>query len=168
LPSTIYTDFVTPVVAASLNDFNTATYVTVPANTTAILAETAARIAADNLLAPLASPTLTGVPAAPTAAGGTSTTQLATTAFVSSQDLGVAQTWQNLTASRVFGATYTNSTTKPIFVMVGPSITANLTVTISGGVGAAMPYNTSFIVPPGGIYSVTSSAGTVFAWNELR
>jgi len=32
--------------------------------------------------APLASPTLTGTPAAPTAAGGTSTTQIATTAFV--------------------------------------------------------------------------------------
>ena len=32
--------------------------------------------------APLASPTFTGVPAAPTASGGTSTTQLATTAFV--------------------------------------------------------------------------------------
>jgi len=34
------------------------------------------------LKAPLASPTFTGVPAAPTAAAGTSTTQLATTAFV--------------------------------------------------------------------------------------
>jgi hypothetical protein len=32
--------------------------------------------------APLASPTFTGVPAAPTAAPGTNTTQLATTAFV--------------------------------------------------------------------------------------
>ena len=32
--------------------------------------------------APLASPTLTGIPAAPTAATGTDTTQLATTAFV--------------------------------------------------------------------------------------
>lgn len=34
------------------------------------------------LKAPLASPTLTGTPAAPTAAGGTNSTQLATTAFV--------------------------------------------------------------------------------------
>lgn len=38
--------------------------------------------AALNLKAPLASPTFTGVPAAPTAAPGTNTTQLATTAFV--------------------------------------------------------------------------------------
>lgn len=36
------------------------------------------------LKAPLASPTLTGVPAAPTASGGTNTTQIATTAFVTS------------------------------------------------------------------------------------
>lgn len=34
------------------------------------------------LKAPLASPTFTGVPAAPTAGGGTNTTQIATTAFV--------------------------------------------------------------------------------------
>lgn len=38
--------------------------------------------AAEALLAPLASPTLTGTPAAPTATAGTNTTQLATTAFV--------------------------------------------------------------------------------------
>jgi hypothetical protein len=49
---------------------------------TAITAEAAARAAADALLAPLASPALTGTPTAPTAAGGTSTTQVATTAFV--------------------------------------------------------------------------------------
>lgn len=40
---------------------------------------------ADALKAPLASPTFTGVPAAPTAADGTSTTQVATTAFVANQ-----------------------------------------------------------------------------------
>lgn len=36
-------------------------------------------------LAPTASPTLTGTPLAPTAAGGTNTTQIATTAFVNGQ-----------------------------------------------------------------------------------
>lgn len=41
--------------------------------------------AADALLAPLASPTLTGVPAAPTAAVDTNTTQIATTAFTVAQ-----------------------------------------------------------------------------------
>lgn len=41
--------------------------------------------------APLASPTFTGTPAAPTATGGTNTTQLATTAFVQSAISGVVQ-----------------------------------------------------------------------------
>ena len=39
--------------------------------------------------APLASPTLTGVPAAPTAADNTNTTQIATTAFVTAMELGL-------------------------------------------------------------------------------
>jgi hypothetical protein len=39
-----------------------------------------------DLKAPLASPTLTGTPAAPTATAGTNTTQLATTAFVTTAD----------------------------------------------------------------------------------
>lgn len=46
---------------------------------------TAASISASlGLKAPLASPALTGVPTAPTASGGTNTTQVATTAFVTS------------------------------------------------------------------------------------
>lgn len=45
-----------------------------------------ATLAALNLKAPLASPALTGTPTAPTAISGTSTTQLATTAFVTSAD----------------------------------------------------------------------------------
>jgi hypothetical protein len=44
--------------------------------------ETAIGTTAAPVLAPLASPTFTGTPAAPTAAAGTNTTQLATTAFV--------------------------------------------------------------------------------------
>lgn len=46
--------------------------------------------ALDAAKAPLASPALTGVPTAPTAADGTSTTQLATTAFVASALAGGA------------------------------------------------------------------------------
>jgi hypothetical protein len=47
-----------------------------------LLVEINARIASDALLAPLANPTFTGTPAAPTPAGGTNTTQIATTAFI--------------------------------------------------------------------------------------
>ncbi len=50
--------------------------------TTAIGVETTRAEAAEALKAPLASPALTGVPTAPTAAPGTNTTQLASTAFV--------------------------------------------------------------------------------------
>lgn len=49
---------------------------------TAVAVETARAEAAEALLAPKASPTFTGTPAAPTATPGTNTTQLATTAFV--------------------------------------------------------------------------------------
>jgi hypothetical protein len=45
-------------------------------------AQIAGLAAALALLAPLATPALTGTPTAPTAAGGTNTTQIATTAFV--------------------------------------------------------------------------------------
>lgn len=48
----------------------------------AVAVEVARAGVAEALLAPKASPTFTGTPAAPTAATGTSTTQLATTAFV--------------------------------------------------------------------------------------
>ena len=48
----------------------------------AVAVEVARAGVAESLLAPKASPTFTGVPAAPTAATGTSTTQIATTAFV--------------------------------------------------------------------------------------
>ncbi len=56
-------------------------------------AEAAARIAADALKSPLASPTFTGTPAAPTAAPGTNTTQLATTAFTVAEIAANAPTW---------------------------------------------------------------------------
>src|SRR6218665_2942325 len=43
-------------------------------------------------LAPLADPTFTGAPAAPTAAPGTNTTQLATTAFVRTEVAAIVDT----------------------------------------------------------------------------
>lgn len=63
-----------------------------------LASEVTARTSADTTLttnvatlsstkAPIANPTFTGVPAAPTAASGTSTTQLATTAFATTADL---------------------------------------------------------------------------------
>lgn len=53
--------------------------------------ETAIGTTAAPVLAKLASPTFTGVPAAPTAAAGTNTTQIATTAFVLAATKGFGQ-----------------------------------------------------------------------------
>lgn len=52
-----------------------------PATASALSSETARAQTAEGLLAPLASPALTGTPTVPTAAAGTSTTQAASTAF---------------------------------------------------------------------------------------
>jgi hypothetical protein len=211
-----------------------------------------------------ASPNLTGLPTAPTAAAGTNTSQLATTAFVktaldvaaadiaitggtiddvditggtivdldaplavnsggtgkttlalnnvllgngtaavkevapgasgnvltsdgtewksqaASGSLGVGQTWQNVTSSRVFGTSYTNSTDKPIFVSVSlsgfNSDLPRLQLTISGilvaasdsGVGAG-GITVSGVVPKNSTYTcvVFNEQGTV-TWAELR
>lgn len=52
--------------------------------------EAGLRAAADALLAPIASPTFTGVPAVPTATAGTNTTQAASTAFVTAAAMPIA------------------------------------------------------------------------------
>lgn len=98
--------------------------------------------------------------------------------------IGVNQTWQNVTASRSSGVTYTNTTGKPIFVYIRPNYTAGvscvLTFAVNGiDIGSAygnMPsgtytnMSTGFIVPPGATYKVYVSGGTptVVSWAELR
>lgn len=133
--------------------------------------------------AKLVSPAFTGIPTAPTAAAGTNTTQLATTAFVQGEGfskLGVGQTWQDVTASRAFGTTYTNTTGKPIYVFVAGTIQAGATTRISLYVsGIEVTYfNTtggSFslpwvcgIIPNGAQYYVTQASSSVVKWTELR
>lgn len=98
----------------------------------------------------------------------------------STNAIGYSQTWQNLTASRAMGTTYTNSTGKPIMVVVTVGPTGNNTtvnwqaggITI-GSMGVTAGYNTaclSFIVPTATTYSVSSSGNptTLGSWTELR
>ena len=109
-------------------------------------------------------------------------TKAANTSFVRSLSIGVDQTWQNLTSSRVSGQQYTNLTGKPIqCLIVFPDTggTAIITVTvdnvtlinniaydIGSGSAAAIP---SFIVPHGSTYKVTvSGTASIGQWNELR
>jgi hypothetical protein len=97
--------------------------------------EAAARVAADALKAPLASPALTGTPTAPTAALGTNTTQVATTAF----------TLANEKVRQVVTATYNVATFSSTSSYVDTGLTATITPTattskilalvIQGGVG---------------------------------
>jgi hypothetical protein len=72
------------------------------------------------LKADLASPTFTGTPAAPTAAPGTNTTQLATTAFVTNAVAaagGGSVTLVSFTDDAVFDGTITNGSTTPALAL---------------------------------------------------
>ena len=92
------------------------------------------------------------------------------------QQIGVVQTWQDVTASRVSGTTYTNSTEKPIMVSISGqstsgashNITVNGILIIVGGGGAMLRPSSQVIVPTGSTYSVsiTNTAGLI--WAELR
>ena len=80
--------------------------------------------------------------------------------------IGDGQTWQNVTASRAAGTTYTNSTGKPIMMNVHDNSSGG--VLVVGGVTQNRATNNLFytaIVPNGATYSF-SLAFT--HWNELR
>lgn len=93
------------------------------------------------------------------------------------KEIGVGQTWQDVTASRVAGITYTNTTGKPIMVNVW-SNGANSTIaslTINSTVIDSYSVNTSTgalakihgLIPDGATYSV-SMTPAVSKWSELR
>jgi hypothetical protein len=89
------------------------------------------------LKAPLASPALTGTPTAPTAAGGTNTTQISTTAFV----VGEVATHAALTATHgatgaVVGTTNTQTLTNKTFTapkIAGPIEIASIVASSATG-----------------------------------
>lgn len=95
------------------------------------------------------------------------------------QILGLGQTQQNVTASRAIGTTYTNTTTKPIFVEVQLQLPAatgfnfvkngsNIQAFGNGGTGTG-GFSASSIVPPGYTYGVTATAGaSIVGWYETR
>lgn len=94
--------------------------------------------------------------------------------------LGVGQTWQDVTASRGLGTTYTNSTGKPIMVTfesvyssgqsVAPVATIggysfNLSVVVTSS--TSQSFVGAFMVPVGATYSITSQKA-ISKWSELR
>ena len=102
---------------------------------------------------------------------------------VSGGFLGIGQTWQYVTASRVLGTTYTNTSGKPIQISVTLYATANnsspvvnlliggVVSQIGGSYGAHTYCYMSMIIPSGVTYSVTSTGTggyTLTKWYELR
>jgi hypothetical protein len=94
---------------------------------------------------------------------------------------GLSQSWQDLTASRAVGTTYTNSTGKPIEILISAVITnsGNGSININstgafqvyGGPGGSQTINSvSFTVPIGQTYVLTAVSGTItiISWAELR
>lgn len=103
--------------------------------------------------------------------------------FFTSTSLGWGQTWQSVTASRVAGTNYTNTTGRPMQVNVvvtasssgtslsGYAVVSGVTVcnVATPPVAGFTPTSFfSFIVPNGATYSVTVSFGGIAAWSELK
>ena len=84
--------------------------------------------------------------------------------------IGYGQTWQNLTASRASGTSYTNSTGKSISVMVVAS--ADSPIVVVGGVtitaSSSGVRTATFIVPNTSTYTITIASGSFASWSELR
>lgn len=102
---------------------------------------------------------------------------------VSDQNIGVDQTWQNLTVSRAIGVTYTNTTGKPISVKIYFSATTTSVFSIelqeNGTLldkftydpdsANAEGFSVSAIIPAGSTYSIISTGTVAMAkWSELR
>ncbi|MCS4260226.1 tail collar domain [Pseudomonas protegens] len=81
--------------------------------------------------------------------------------------LGDGQTWQHVTASRVSGTVYTNTTGRPIFVQVSFT-TGGVYVVVDGVNLTVSAYHAAFIVPAGSTYKVTYGSPVNLTWVELR
>lgn len=93
----------------------------------------------------------------------------------SEKQIGVDQTWQDVSGSRVAGTIYTNNTGKPIMVNIFADGVGDVNVNIHPASGGSLVIDrisnegasTSFIVPNGDGYSVDSSF-SLLEWSELR
>lgn len=108
----------------------------------------------------------------------TSTTQALTAAqgkVLNDKMFGVGQTWQDVTASRALGTTYTNSTNRDIWVSVSVGLSAGATMAayvdgyqVCNGFAqnSASQAWAGLLVPPGGTYSVSGSS--IAKWMERK
>ncbi|MBF8729788.1 hypothetical protein IRZ59_04965 [Pseudomonas guariconensis] len=105
--------------------------------------------------------------------------QAAITALQAKPGIGWGQSYQDVTASRVIGTTYTNSTGRPLLVIIAISQgTSGVTAVDVDGVqisrvnpsGSGEVGTFYFVVPNGSTYNVRAVSGsrTLFSWVELR
>jgi len=105
----------------------------------------------------------------------------ATLTEVQAYDLGVGQTWQDMTVSRSAGVTYTNTTGKPITVYLrigGTNSNYNIfsisldNISLNDAIGNIPAYPQTartLIVPNGSTYKYSNISGTtILSWLELR
>ena len=118
--------------------------------------------------APLASPTFTGVPAAPTAAIGTNTTQLATTAFVNPAASIAASGYVKLPSGLIIQ--WGSDTANAANHIVSFPLTFSLcySVIVSGAATGTyfIPYNSTLTAAgyTQGFYSNTGASGAAATW----
>ena len=115
----------------------------------------------------------------------TSTTQALTAAqgkVLNDQAFGIGQNYSNVTASRVSGTTYTNSTTRPIMLSIvvrdnssasGASVTlyvnSSIALRLDDLAGGGYGYTQIVaVVPTGQTYKLDATGNPITFWSELR
>jgi hypothetical protein len=134
----------------------------------------ASTITANSVILGNGTSALSGNLVAPSTSGNVLTSNGTTwTSATPVSGIGVGQTWQNVTASRAQGTTYTNSTGKPISISITAQTSDAYTLRI-GGVDILRdpsfntPITISAIVPDSTTYALTGSGATISYWCELR
>lgn len=107
----------------------------------------------------------------------TNTTQALTAnagKLLADRDFGAGQSWQDVTSSRHQNTTYTNTTGRPICVMVSYPSTQNFSEMVVNGLVVATQFSNSsnylsVIVPHESTYRFNSpEANQISRWTELR
>lgn len=100
-------------------------------------------------------------------------------ALQKNQGIGQTQAWTGVTGSRALSTTYTNTTGRPISVLVSASVPSSGDVSAvvngsviahaGGGSATSTEGTLSFIVPPGATYgTAVTGAVALTSWFELR
>ena len=119
--------------------------------------------------APLASPTFTGVPAAPTASKGTNTTQLATTAFVMAATVPwveVTGTSQQMAVNTAYLAN--NAAQVSLALPATADVKSIIRVAGSGAGGWKITQNASQQIVFGGVVSTVGTGGYMVSMSRYE